>query len=225
MKKLGIIGGLGPAASSYFYELITKLTKADYDQQHIEIILFSRPNIPDRSAFIMGESGQSPLPCILDIVKSLNMLGVDYIAIPCLTAHYFFDEIQRKSAAKIISMVEVTVEYLLSQSVKSAGILATNGTIASRILQSALENAGILAITPGFPDSWQQGEVMRAIKEVKSGNPVDFLPTFPQSPETILLACTELSLLRNLNSNQNYVDCMELLARRSIRLCGGRIIE
>ncbi|MCL2071129.1 MAG: amino acid racemase [Oscillospiraceae bacterium] len=220
MKTLGIIGGLGPAASAYFYELITRLTKADCDQQHIEIVLFSRSDTPDRSAFITGESDDSPLPSILEVAAVLNSVGADYIAIPCITAHYFIDEIRKTSKVPIISMVEETVKHLRIKSVKSVGILATDGTIASGLFQSALKNAGI---APVLPES--QTEVMNIINAVKAGKAVDCaaLLRIAQScgTDTVLLGCTELSLPGKSIVDSNITDCMEILARRAITLCGG----
>ena len=62
MKLLGILGGLGPLASAYFYELVIKHTKASCDQDHIDMIISSRATTPDRTAFILGRSHDDPLP-------------------------------------------------------------------------------------------------------------------------------------------------------------------
>ncbi|MBQ2545417.1 MAG: aspartate/glutamate racemase family protein, partial [Clostridia bacterium] len=81
-KLLGIIGGLGPASSAYFYELITEHTKAARDQDHIDIILSSRATTPDRTAYILGESGDSPLPAMIADARSLEDYGATAIVIP-----------------------------------------------------------------------------------------------------------------------------------------------
>ena len=224
-KTLGIIGGLGPAASSYFYERLTKLTKVNCDQQHIELILFSCPSIPDRSAFIIGESADSPLPEILKVVEKLNNLGVDYIALPCVTAHYFIDEIRRTSVAPVISIIEETVKCLRHESV---GILATDGTIACEIFQNALTAAGIHPVVPDL-----QKDVMRAIWAVKAGKMSELSDgrvlsgildnCKAKGASAVLLACTELSLLE-FEPRLEIVDCIEILARRAIVLCGGKIV-
>ena len=92
-KTLGILGGLGPAASVYFYQLITEHTKAARDQDHLDIVLVSKASIPDRTEFILGKSPDSPLPSMAEGVRSLAQAGAELIAVPCNTAHYFYDEI------------------------------------------------------------------------------------------------------------------------------------
>ena len=92
---LGILGGLGPYASAYFYELITTHTKAERDQDHINIILSSRASTPDRTDFILGNSDDSPLPWMIRDAKALEQFGATAIVIPCNTAHYFIHEVRR----------------------------------------------------------------------------------------------------------------------------------
>jgi aspartate racemase len=197
-KTLGIIGGLGPAASVRFCELLTKMTVADRDQDHIDLVLFSRASIPDRTAFLTGASGESPLPAILEVVAALNGLGVDYIAMPCVTAHAFMAEIREASRVPVISMIEETVGYLQGIGAKSAAILATDGTIRSRIFQDALESAGIAAV---IPDADKQSEVMAAINTIKSGQVAALTPL--ANADVNLLACTELSLLESSNAKDS----------------------
>ena len=93
MKKLGIIGGLGPMATAYFMRRIIELTDAATDQENIEMIIYNCPSIPDRTGFILGENQESPFPKILEIARSLEHQNVDYIAMPCITAHYFHDQL------------------------------------------------------------------------------------------------------------------------------------
>ena len=99
--KLGILGGLGPMASAYFYEMITEHTKAERDQDHIDILLSSRASTPDRTDYIMGRSDESPLPIMIKDAKYLESCKVSAIVIPCNTAHYFIDEIRRRKDADL----------------------------------------------------------------------------------------------------------------------------
>ena len=61
MKSLGVIGGLGPLASAYFLELLIDMTDAKTDQEHLDVILFDRPAVPDRTAYLLGQ-GEIPCP-------------------------------------------------------------------------------------------------------------------------------------------------------------------
>ena len=89
MKKAGIIGGLGPKAMVYFLQLITEMTDAKTDQEHMELLIHSMPQTPDRTKFILGKSSENPLPFMMESGKELVSRGAEFIAIPCITAHYF----------------------------------------------------------------------------------------------------------------------------------------
>ena len=108
---LGILGGLGPMAGAYFYELLITHTKADSDQEHIDTVLSGRASTPDRTAFICGRSDQNPLDQMLADAKRLVAYGADILAMPCNTAHYFYDSLSRLAAeCPLINIVEVTVK-------------------------------------------------------------------------------------------------------------------
>ena len=93
--RLGIIGGLGPMATAYFMELLINMTDAKCDQDHLEMIIYNCPSIPDRTAYILGKSNANPVVPIIKIGKKLKEQNVDCISIPCITAHYFHDEIEK----------------------------------------------------------------------------------------------------------------------------------
>ena len=90
MKTLGIIGGLGPMATAYFMELVTGMTDVDCDQKHIPIVLQSIPQTPDRTSYILDHIQKNPLPQMVEAGKRLKEAGAAYLAIPCVTAHYFY---------------------------------------------------------------------------------------------------------------------------------------
>ena len=68
-KVLGVLGGLGPAASVYFYDMLTTHTAASCDQDHLDIILSSRATTPDRTAYIIGDSDENPLDIMTEDAK------------------------------------------------------------------------------------------------------------------------------------------------------------
>jgi aspartate racemase len=228
-KILGVIGGLGPLATAYFYELITKMTAAVKDQDHIEIMIHSKPSIPDRTAYILDNSKESPLPPMIDIGKKLAHMGVDHISIPCITAHYFYDKLSSEIPVPIIHGIRETVEILKCFGVSKVGIMATDGTIQSNLFQHELEDQGI---TPVVPAKMFQGYIMDLIYNcVKSCQPVDMAKFTKASAhlkgngaEAIILGCTELSLIkRDYSIGPGYLDVMEVLARASILKSHGEI--
>lgn len=226
MKKLGVIGGLGPMATAYFLQLLTQMSDADTDQEHLEVLIHSRPQIPDRTRFILGQSGDDPFPQMAEIGISLAGQGAELIAIPCITAHYFQKKLEERIGVPIVDTVRETVLCLQEAGIGSVGVMATDGTIESALFQRVLAEAGIRCV---LPDRCGQGTVMDIIyNQVKAGRPVD-LPAFERvsgslsgkGAEAVLLACTELSLVkRDFPLGEGYLDVLEVLARRAVLICG-----
>lgn len=224
MKTLGIIGGLGPMASAYFLELITKLTNVEHDQEHLDIILFSRPDVPDRTAYVLDNTKPSPAVSMTETAKTLEKLGAAYICAPCVTSHYIFDEIQAEINVPLVNMIDETVAALKKRGSKKAGIMATSGTVSSELFQAALEKAEIDFV---LPDDETQTIIMDIIyNEVKAGKPVDikrFLSTadklFATGCDSVILGCTELSVINNNRLDNRFVDALTALAQKCIELC------
>lgn len=222
MKQLGVIGGLGPIATAYFMDLIIQMTDAKTDQEHMQMIIYSSPQIPDRTAYILGKSQESPGPLMIEIGKNLGSQRVDNIAIPCITAHYFHEELQREIGIPIIHLPQVVAKYLAEHSIGKVGIMATDGTVQSKLFQKELEHAGLEAV---IPSQEKQKYVMDLIYEnVKAGLPADMEKFQDVSEELrgngaeiIILGCTELSLIkRDEEIGSGYLDAMEVLAQEAI---------
>lgn len=127
MKILGVIGGLGPMATAFFMQMVIEMTKAQTDQEHIEMLIHSRPQIPDRTNYILGLSDKNPIPDMVQVGRALEDQGADLIAIPCITAHYFYGELCREIDIPIIHIVSEIRDYLIERGVESVGLLATSG--------------------------------------------------------------------------------------------------
>lgn len=225
-KTLGVIGGLGPLATAYFMELVTNMTDARTDQQHLEMIVYSAPSIPDRTAYILGVSRDDPCPDMIRIGRKLAQQNVDHIAIPCMTAHYFFDELEQNIPVPLIHGVRETVRHLRENGIRRVGIMATSGTIQAGIFRRELENQGLEAVIPG---QRAQADVMHLIfGNIKAGRPPE-IERFhaaardlrESGAEAIILGCTELSLIkRDYPIGPGFLDAMEVLAREAVLSCG-----
>ena len=225
MKSLGVIGGLGPMATAYFLELTVRMTDAARDQDHLEVTILARPSIPDRTACILGQSAESPVPMMAEAAKTLEALGASCIAVPCVTSHYFFGELQKAVHIPFIHLVKETAAHLKENGVQKAGILATTGTVATGLFQQALEAEGIRW---AVPDQDGQEKVMHLIYEnVKAGLPPE-LPLFEEvcaglrkkGAECMILGCTELSLIkRDFPVGAGVLDVLEVLAKCSVEYC------
>ena len=207
---LGIIGGLGPLASSYLYEMITKKEKAKKDQDHLNIIILSHPSIPDRTKYILKESNDSPLPFLIEDAKILENLGVKMISIPCNTSCYFHEELQKEINIPISNLVKNTVKYIKEKNIKNVAILATKGTIKSKLYQKELEKENIEYTTPN------EEKVTKIIYDyIKAGKEVTY-ELFNEcikdiKTDAFILGCTELSLLKpKLNLTDKFIDPLEI---------------
>ncbi|MCR4705381.1 MAG: amino acid racemase [Lachnospiraceae bacterium] len=225
MKTLGIIGGMGPMATAYFMTLITAMTDAATDQEHIRMLISSTPSIPDRTSYILNRNAQNP---VQDIVREgclLRVAGAQLLAMPCITAHYFHDELEEKIALPIIHGIRETALYLQERQIQTVGLMATDGTIQSHVFGNILAEYGIQCIAP---DDKHQSLVMRLIYEdVKAGRRID--PEAFSSvtealkkdgAEVVLLGCTELSVIkRDFPMPERILDVLEILSRRCVMEC------
>lgn len=228
-KLLGILGGMGPQASSSFYQYIINHTNASKDQEHIDIILYSHASIPDRTTAI--KEGNSEILDILkkDLIK-LESFGSDFIAITCNTSHYFIDKLRNSINIPIVSIVDETVEYLKNNGIKKIGLMATDGTLNTRIYTDKLEKNGISVVAPSND---KQIKVMDIIyKYIKSGIEFDNCifddvvnELKSHDVEKIILGCTELSYYGEVNNlDEFYINPQEILAKKCIVLCNGELI-
>lgn len=231
MKSLGIIGGLGPMATVYLLELITAMTAAENDQQHINSITFNYPTIPDRTAHILDKSKPSPLPPMIEIAQKLDSLGVSVIATPCNTAHYFYDDLAASVNVPIVNVLKETTKVLKAEGAKKVGIMATTGTISTRLFQDELESAGIDYV---LPDADGQKKVMSVIyDDIKAGNEPKMGEFFQVAQnlrdngcDCIILGCTELSLIkRSHNLGAGFLDTLEVIAKSCIEACDKKVNE
>ena len=225
-STLGVIGGLGPIATSHFMELVIRMTEAQRDQEHLDMIIYHTPSIPDRSSYILDPSLPSPLEPMIELGQRLSEQNVGCIAIPCVTAHYFHESLSSSIPAPIIHAVEETAIHLQSAGIRKAGIMATDGTVSSGLFQKQLLQRGI---TPVIPSAGAQKDVMELIFGcIKANRPAD-MPRFHRvarelreaGAEVIILGCTELSLIkRDHDIGGGFLDALEVLAQQSVLRCG-----
>jgi len=200
MKRLGILGGMGPAASAEFVNRLIKKTPATCDQEHIPFVLWNEPRIPDRSTSI--RSGDNlPLHWLQGGVRGLMNAGCSYIVIPCNSAHFWYSQLSEISVP-ILHIVDSVAEELksLNLSGKKIGILGTQGTIESGLYQYHLNRQGWECMVPTKQE--MTGLVTPAIAMIKSNKIIESQLLLMKSihslidrgAQAIVLGCTELPL-------------------------------
>ena len=168
-KTLGVIGGMGPIATSFFMELVIRMTQAETDQDHLDMIIYNIPSIPDRTSYILDHTKDNPLPVIIDIAHKLEEQGAEFLAMPCCTAHYFQEELEHSLHKPFVNIIRATVQYLRDHGISRAGVMATDGTIRSGLFQKELEDHHMECVCPS---SARQADVMHIIR-------VDFWHSVP----------------------------------------------
>ena len=230
MKTIGIIGGMGPLATADLYRRIILKTKAETDQEHIHVIIDGNTNIPDRTKSIIS-NGESPLNEMIKSAKNLENSGADFLIMSCNTAHYYYRDLCQVINIPFINMLEETVKFIEENYGKSviAGLLATDGTIATGIYDSYFDSANIKIIKPGDTQKY----VMEFIYEgIKKGNfqfgrenffkAVDELAE--NGAEIFILGCTELSSAKDIfNFNGSFIDPLDVIAEKAINFAGGEV--
>lgn len=230
-KVIGILGGMGPEATLDCFEKIIKNTSAGKDQDHLRVIIDSNPKIPDRTAAILGK-GPSPLPLLLEGCRTLQQAGADFIIMPCVSAHFFQEELRQQITLPFVSIFDVVATSISHDpmGIKVVGLLGTTGTMRGGLFQKRLREEGIETV---LCDSKVQDLVMAAIYDIKKGQAnrsreaiTANLVTAAQSLITrgaqgIVAGCTEIPLaLSQKDLSVPYFDALLLLARAAIRRAG-----
>lgn len=197
-RVLGILGGMGPAATAEFLRLIAEGAPAGCDQDHPKIVMISDPSIPDRTRAIMGD-GESPLPYLKAELERLVSFGADFLAIPCNTAHVFVNLFRKDLKAELVHIVEETVKAAMKRAPKGAWLLSTSGTRASGIYPDYAKSLGYVFREPPLI---QQEVIQKSLSLVKAGRlkeAGEFLSCaikdlWAEEDMLVVTACTELPL-------------------------------
>lgn len=224
-KVIGILGGMGPEATADLYYRIIRATQVEKDQDHIHVIIDSNSKVPDRTPAILG-TGPSPLPILIETGKRLETAGADFLIVPCNTAHYFLPEVQKQLGIPILHMINLSAEYIAEKypKVKKAGLLASDGTIVSKLYHNSYSEQGIEIITPSKSS---QRDVMAAIyKYIKTGDLKTggellhrvSLELIEAGSDAVLCGCTEVSLvLHDGDLSVPVVDPLQVLAEEAVK--------
>lgn len=227
-KTLGVLGGMGPLASAQFMLRLTLLTPATCDQEHIPAVLWSDPRVPDRTRSKRA-GAEDPLPWLLRGIEGLQRAGCGAIAIPCNTAHGWFEEMRRAAAVPIIHIVDASATDLhrLGVPAGTIGLMGTQATLDMRLYQERLASGGWRCIIPSEDE--MDRLVGPAIALVKANRVADAFEPLSAVVNTlaargataVVLGCTEIPLGIQAGPadalKAPVVDTIDALARAAIR--------
>ena len=227
-KVVGILGGMGPRATLDLFQKIIDLTPAERDQDHLHVLIDSNPQVPDRTAYLLGR-GQSPLPWLLESAHRLERAGADLLCMPCNTAHHFVEQLRSQLAIPLISIIEATRQAICERypQTRRIGLLATRGTFDAGVYHRVLCPAGfeIVPLEESLKD-----QVMGVIYAVKAGQLQEQVGPFAScverfreaGAEILIAGCTEIPLLLPYSQlDLPVVDATRELAENVVRAARG----
>ncbi len=221
-KLVGVIGGMGPMATTKFMELVINNTKAEKDQDNVDMLVCQYSSTPDRTAYILGNSNEDPGEAMIKAAKLLESEKCDFLVMPCNTATFFYDKIAKEISVPLINIAEETVKHSLKIGAKKIGLMATDGTIKASVYDQYIPEG----ITLFKPDEEHQKRIMDVIyKEVKQNlipnkeNFIDIINYFKNNGcDVVVMGCTELSVaVEQLDiDDPMVVDSLTVLAKLTI---------
>ena len=198
---LGVIGGMGPAATADFFAKLIEQTPASGDDGHIPTLIVSDPRLPGRPEAIL-DGGRSPLPALLAVRDKLLAAGATLLAMPCNTAHFWYEDLVRGCPVPFVSIVEACVASLARGVApgSAVGVVGTRATLEGRVFDRQLAAAGYPLLRPTEVELAEA--ILPSVRRVKEGRVVaggELLAPAVQAlldrgAAAVILACTETPL-------------------------------
>jgi len=230
-KTIGILGGMGPEATLLMFAKILEHTPASKDQEHLRVIIDNNPKIPERLPAILGV-GENPIPLMVESGLSLIRAGADFIVIPCISAHFFLQDLRKQLNIPILSIIDKTAEKVGNhhQRLQTVGLLAAEGAIRGGLFREEFLKKGIKTLVPEGDDLKQLMSVIFRIKDTKEGFDRQVIrkevmaiskQLIQKGAEGIIVGCTEISVITNSKDLPiPFFDALTILARAAIEEAG-----
>ncbi|NWG53986.1 MAG: amino acid racemase [Hydrogenophilaceae bacterium] len=221
-KTIGIIGGLGPAATADFFQKLIAATPARGDSDHLRVLIDSNPRIPDRNAAIAGR-GESPAPYLVAAALGLERAGADLLVMACNTAHHWQDDVRAAVAIPFLSMIDETADAAAASGAATIAILAADGARGAQLYERALEQRGRAWLRL---DEKAQREFMDLIYAVKAGDRSEPIRAamrahahalIASGADALIAGCTEIPLVLDApDVSVPLIESTDVLVRRVI---------
>ena len=218
---LGVLGGMGPAATLDFLTKLQQFTPAETDQDHLRVLVDINPKVPDRNTF-SADAG----PVLAEMAGALAGAGAEVLAIACNTAHAHADLIQRASGLPLVDMIATGARAARETGAIRVGVLGTKGGIRLYREYLAAQAMGLVMLTPVRQEAFmatlyriKAGEVGRDVQREMQGYADDLAA---DGAEALIAGCTEVPLVLDPDAQKlDFIDPGELLARRCVAVCLG----
>ena len=200
-KIVGVIGGMGPAATVEFLRRLVAATPARDDADHLHVLVDNNPKIPSRIAALIEGTGEDPTQVLCAMARGLQAQGADFLVMPCNTAHYYLPAIARSVGIPVLDMVDLSIRKLAAAGPRRIGMLASPAVRLVGLYKTRIEQMGLEAI---FPDPAHEAQLLEIIKAVKAdrldaAHQQDYAAVAENlaalGADAFLIACTELSVI------------------------------
>ncbi|MFI8524068.1 aspartate/glutamate racemase family protein [Promicromonospora sukumoe] len=243
---VGVLGGVGPAATVLFLERVIRWTDAARDQDHVDLVVLQHATVPDRTAFVLGRSADDPGPVLAADARRLAAAGAGFLVLPCNTAHAFAGAVAAATPVPLLSAVEVAVDAAVGVAAgvaadvavhaprpEAVGLLATEGTIASGLYADAFAARGVKTLVPDVAGQAAVTSLVYDGVKAEAGGDLRALDGViadlrSRGAGAIVLGCTELSVAARatppgLLPDVVLVDALDELARATVLRAGRRL--
>lgn len=219
MRRVGILGGMGPQATVLLMQKVIAAVPATDDRDHVPLIVDQNPQVPSRIARLIEGTGEDPAPVLADMARRLEQAGAQALAMPCNTAHHFADAIAGAVNIPFLDMTELSVARALQLAGASGriGILASPAVRRIGLFDGKLAQAGLTAVYPADEDA-----LLGAIRCIKAqGVDASSREAFHRASAELLadgvsaqmVACTEFSLVADSHAEGAAAfDTLDVLA-------------
>jgi len=223
-RIVGVLGGMGPAATADFHARLIAATPAERDQDHLRLIIDSNPHVPCRNAALAGQ-GPSPGPALAEMARGLERAGAQVLVMPCNAAHGWADDIRAATSLPFLDMVEGTVDAALDArpGIGAAGVLAADACLDGRLYHRAFAARGVEVVSADLHERHAFMALLRRIKrgdtgrEVRLGMAALAEALIARGAQVVIAGCTEIPLV--LDASQlavPLINSTDVLVRRTL---------
>jgi len=221
MKTVGILGGMGPYATLFFYKMLLDLTPAKKDWDHLHVVIDSNPHIPSRSRHHLYNEC-SPVQGMVESCQRLEQYPVDFIVIPCNSACAYLPEVRKGIYIPVLNIMEVTVDSLAKRfpDAKNVAVLGGVVTYDRETYRPFLEKHGLNYIKHSSELQRSVEYLIELIKANKRKEVIEevfrIIMEQLQAADVVIMGCTELNEVMRFSYPYHCIDSSTELAIRTI---------
>ena len=221
---IGILGGMGPYATLDFYRQLLDVTPAKKDWEHLHVLIDSNVKIPSRTrAVLYGEA--SPVPGMIESINNLARAGAEVVAVPCNSAHFFYEEVVPHIQIPWLNIIDATSEEIRRLGKRAPLVLGGFVTVEKRLYNRRFPDAAYLAQAGNDVVSQviEDVKLNAAVEPGRMGELKEVVRSSLDRADCVALACTELSCVLSelgalglpvVDSNLEYAKTVAAFAKR-----------